>query len=122
MTRCTRSGVKTRASKPNASRRGEKVPTTVGTFRHAFFDGQMTVDGSDSSFLEDRLTASTAAGTSGRIALTNGDLLHLLRLDLLAELPPQLMSAGLDHRIVRNSNDGSLSTIQGDGNFGRLAE
>ena len=51
-----------------------------------------------------------------------GHVTHVTGLDCTAELSPQFVSAGLDHRVVRDANDRTVCTIQGHRNPGGLLE
>jgi hypothetical protein len=49
-----------------------------------------------------------------------GHFSHVTGLHGTAELSPQFMGAGFDHRVVRNAHDRAVGAIQGHGNSGGL--
>lgn len=50
----------------------------------------------------------------------NGHFAHVTGLHRTAELPPQFVGAGLDHRIVRHTDDRAVGPIQSNRNSGRF--
>ena len=94
--RCTNSGVSSRASKPNVSRRGKKAPTAFGAISNRLVDGQSAVDRGHLTFFAGGIATSAALGTLGRGGTMSGEIAHMLRLNTAAQLLAKLVHSGLD--------------------------
>src|SRR6478672_6072373 len=110
--RCTKSGVSSRASKPSASRRGEKAPTALGAMSDRLVDGQSAVDRPHLTFLAGSVAAGAALGAFGRGGSVGGEIAHMLCLDPPAQLLAQFMGSTFDDRVMRDPHDGALHPIK----------
>jgi hypothetical protein len=66
--------------------------------------------------------SGAAPGARGRLGDVRGEVAHLTGLDPAAELLPEFMRAGLDHRVMRDAYDGALRVVQGHGDFRGFAQ
>jgi hypothetical protein len=120
--RWTNNGVSSRASRPSGSRRGEEAPTTAGAVSDGLLHLEGSVDRGDPTPPAIESASSAAPGAPGGIGRVRGEVAHLAGLDAATELAPQLMRAGLDHRIMGDADDGALGVVQGHGDLRGLAQ
>jgi hypothetical protein len=83
---------------------------------------QGAIDRGDPTLLALESASGTALGTAGGRGGMLGELAHLPGLDPAAELSPQFVGAGLDHRVMRETDEGALGAVEGHGDLRGLAQ
>jgi hypothetical protein len=84
--------------------------------------GERAIDRGDPTFLVIESASGAAPGARGHLGGVRGEVAHLAGLDPPAELLPEFMRAGLDHRVMRDADDGALRVVQGYGDLRGFAQ